>query len=424
MDLGHGEIPIEGYLSCDWHDREIERVWKKTWQIACREEDIPNEGDVHVYQVSNMSALIVRVAPDEIKAYPNACLHRANLLRSADGNVREIRCPFHGFCWRLDGSLVEIPSQWDFPHLDEAALSLPEFKVSRWEGFVFLNMNPSAISLEEYLGDMIADVNNIANPQFSRRWKNVAGRKPVRCNWKVALEAFIEVLHVSYVHPHALLWGADTNSQYNTYPGQRHWNRMVVPGLVPSPNYETDYEEQDIIDSMFDGFKLDGSMEVPQVAESSTARATFADFYRHQLLNFMGVDGSEISDAQLLDTIEWFIFPNSLLIGGVMQSMLFRFFPYKKDPDSCIIDITWLPPVGGDAPIPPAGKLVELDFDDQWATVSEFGGAGVFLDQDEVCMPKVQQGLHSTVMDGLKPGLYQESRLRHFHQTLDEYMQG
>ena len=47
----------------------------------------------------------MRSEPDEIKAYPNACLHRGRQLKQYDGHCTEIRCPFHGFAWNLDGSL-------------------------------------------------------------------------------------------------------------------------------------------------------------------------------------------------------------------------------------------------------------------------------------------------------------------------------
>ena len=53
---------------------------------------------------------IMRSAPDTIKAFPNACLHRGRQLKQYDGNCSEIRCPFHGFAWHLDGSLQDVPA--------------------------------------------------------------------------------------------------------------------------------------------------------------------------------------------------------------------------------------------------------------------------------------------------------------------------
>ena len=39
------DIPIDRYFSKAWHDQEVEKVWRKTWQLACRVELIPDVGD-------------------------------------------------------------------------------------------------------------------------------------------------------------------------------------------------------------------------------------------------------------------------------------------------------------------------------------------------------------------------------------------
>src|SRR6516225_1706978 len=70
------ELPIDRYIERDWHEREKERLWKRVWQLACREEHIPQVGDYIVYEIAGRSYLVIRSAPDEIRAYPNACLHR------------------------------------------------------------------------------------------------------------------------------------------------------------------------------------------------------------------------------------------------------------------------------------------------------------------------------------------------------------
>jgi nitrite reductase/ring-hydroxylating ferredoxin subunit len=83
--------------------------------------------------------LLVRTAPDEIKAYRNACLHRGRKLRETHGRgAINLRCAFHGWCWNNDGSLKEIPCEWDFPDIDTADYDLPEAKVDTWQGFVYL----------------------------------------------------------------------------------------------------------------------------------------------------------------------------------------------------------------------------------------------------------------------------------------------
>ncbi|MEM7020432.1 MAG: Rieske 2Fe-2S domain-containing protein, partial [Pseudomonadota bacterium] len=114
-DMGHNEFPAERYTSKEWHDKEVEHLWKKVWQFTCREEDIPEPGDHYRYDIAGMSFLVVRTESGDIKAYPNACLHRGRMLKEHDGRASELRCPFHGFCWHLDGRLKDVPARWDFP---------------------------------------------------------------------------------------------------------------------------------------------------------------------------------------------------------------------------------------------------------------------------------------------------------------------
>ena len=122
------------YFDPEFHRLEVERVWGRTWQMACREEQIPEVGACVVYEVADWSLIVVRTAPDEIRAYHNSCLHRGTQLRTSPGRVKNFRCPYHGFTWSLDGTLEEIPAEWDFPHIDRADFGLPEAQVGRGEG--------------------------------------------------------------------------------------------------------------------------------------------------------------------------------------------------------------------------------------------------------------------------------------------------
>ena len=111
VDFGNGDISIDRYISKAYHDMEVEKVWRKTWQWACRLEDIPNVGDHVVYEIVNDSLIVVRTGPNpqDIRAYINACLHRGTQLRTEGGCVKQFRCPFHGFTWGLDGCLKHVP---------------------------------------------------------------------------------------------------------------------------------------------------------------------------------------------------------------------------------------------------------------------------------------------------------------------------
>ncbi len=134
------KVPLERYTSQAFHDLEVEKVWKKVWQFACREEEIPEPGDHTVYEIAEMQVLIVRGEDRQIRAFPNTCRHRGRALKDRAGRSDDLRCPFHGWTWNLDGSLKEVPCRWDFPHVERDEYHLPVYRSATWGGFVFINL--------------------------------------------------------------------------------------------------------------------------------------------------------------------------------------------------------------------------------------------------------------------------------------------
>jgi nitrite reductase/ring-hydroxylating ferredoxin subunit len=92
--LGDEDLAIDAYTSPEHHRREVEKVWRRAWQVACREEDLPRVGDRVVYDVGDDSLVVVRAAADRIRAFHNACLHRGTRLCDAAGSGGALRCPF------------------------------------------------------------------------------------------------------------------------------------------------------------------------------------------------------------------------------------------------------------------------------------------------------------------------------------------
>jgi hypothetical protein len=86
--LGDHDIPNARYISRHYHELEVERLWKRVWQFACREEQLPHVGSHVVYEIAGLSFIVVRSAPDQIKAYYNACLHRGRQLKDQSGRCR------------------------------------------------------------------------------------------------------------------------------------------------------------------------------------------------------------------------------------------------------------------------------------------------------------------------------------------------
>lgn len=402
------------YFDPEFHRLEVERVWGRTWQMACREEQIPEVGDSLVYEIADWSLIVARTAPGEIRAFHNSCLHRGTQLRTRPGNVAKgFRCPYHGMTWNLDGTLREIPCDWDFPQIDEAEFCLPEAQVGSWGGFVFLNVDRAAPPLEEYLEDLPW---HFADWPLEDRYLAAHIVRTMPCNWKVALEAFIEAYHTMAVHPQLLPTAADSMTEYDVYGP--HVSRMITAVGVSSDHLENKLDDLEIVRAMLGSKDADIEIE-----PGATARRVIGDRVRASLLKRTGRDHSHLTDAETLDGVEYFLFPNFMPWAGLVTPFAYRFRPDGNDPDSCVIDIMVLEPLPEGAPRPPAAETRVIGPDESWSDAPELGVFGRVFNQDGSTFARVQRGLRASVKATTTLSSYQESRIRHFHATLDQYLQ-
>jgi hypothetical protein len=135
-----------------------------------------------------------------------------------------------------------------------------------------------------------------------------------------------------------------------------------------------------------------------------------------------GLDLSKLTDAEALDGIEYFLFPNLMVWAGYLTPFVYRFRPEGNDPDRCVIDILKLEPLPESGERPPPAPTRYLGPGETWADVPELGPFGRVFNQDGATIGRVQRGLKASVAPRLNLSQYQESRIRHFHATLDAYL--
>ena len=411
------EVPRERYISKEFFDLEIERMWPRVWQIACREEQIPEVGDCLLYDSPGASLIIVRSADDTIKAFYNTCLHRGMRLCHADTNVRQLRCPYHGFTWNLDGSLARVPAKWDFPYLDEAGFTLPEARVGRWGGFVFVNRDPAAPPLETYLANL---------PAHFARWPRedvylaIQIRKVIKANWKACIEGFVEAFHVAELHAQALPFGGDVSTQYDVWPGNETISRFLEPSGVQCADYPTELSQQQIFSAMI---RTMAGGEAPALAPGQTARAAMAELSRTTMSGLDGRDYAGLTDTEALDPAQYSIFPNIVLFRSLGFPYAYRFLPLRDDPHSSHFDFMIFRPKPTDgSPLPEVQHIV-LGPEDTYTDCGAFPPwLGHIYDQDAGGLGMVQEGLRAGPSRPLLLSRYQEVRIRHLHQTLSRYV--
>ncbi len=414
--LGDVDVPYTNYTSAANAAAEHEHVWGKAWQWACHVDHIPEPGDFYVYDVGHHSALVLRTDDGTIKAYYNACMHRGTQLRRPGtcGFARQLKCPFHGWTWSLDGELIDLPDRWDFPHVSDESHRLAEMPVGVFAGFVWVNFDPDAEPLESYLGVLPA---HFAEFGIEHRYIETHVRKRLPCNWKAAIEAFLEAYHVRETHATGQL-GDEVTTQYDVFPP--NVSRFIHTTALDSPQRPTKRTEAEILAAAGGSRSRTAPQDLP---EGIRARDVIAQHVQAEMGQTYGHDFSHLSQSITLDSIEYFCFPNAFFFPGLQLSMIYRFRPDPTSVDHSFFDLVMMRPRPGDgrkAPAPP--DVMEIDIDDSYSLAEGLGALGRVYDQDTANMAAQTRGFRASAKRGQTLGNYQEVRARYLQQRVRDHV--
>lgn len=213
--LGTEPVPTEPCISPEYFELERERVFKKVWLYVGRVEEIPNPGNYLMKELpsARTSVVIVRRKDETIRAFHNICSHRGNkLVWESVGTCRGyFFCKFHGWTYDSQGQLVNVPDEEMFNDFRKSEHGLISVTADVWEGFIFINVDPHpAQTLSQYLGKLGTRLSGFP---YSQMTASYAYRAELKCNWKIALDAFSEAYHVNSVH---------RNSYPDTFTGKNN----------------------------------------------------------------------------------------------------------------------------------------------------------------------------------------------------------
>jgi nitrite reductase/ring-hydroxylating ferredoxin subunit len=412
------------YTSPQFGALELERLWARVWQVACREEEVAEVGDYCEYLIGDQSILVVRSDPDVIGAYHNTCLHRGTRLAEGSGHFDDghIRCRYHAWCYDLGGQLTDVVDAEEFAPMPQG-VRLGAVRVDRWGGFVWVSLDPAAAPLLEYLDPLPT----LLAPYHLDRMRIRASLSTVLpANWKVVVDAFNEGYHVQGTHPQILPWTDDVSLDYEALGIHSHYGRLpnARRTLRPSPRLglgEGEYDEGEILASFVAGlgglFYEDERALVDSVLSAPSDGGTLLSRYqkgRRELLALRGVAVEEFADDQLTSADDVYFFPN--MVGPIYPgtAIVFRVRPNALDPDSSIKD-TWF------LECPRQGEVhrrARRRFYPDW-TEHDWG---LITNQDYANMEHVQIGLKSRGGQGLRLNRRQESNVLHMHRMIDRYL--
>ena len=247
-------------------------------------------------------------------------------------------------------------------------LTLPAVSVGVWAGFVFINPDPDAEPLSDFLGEL---PDHFERWHLEDRYVQAHVAKVVRCNWKVAMEAFAEGYHVSATHPQGVVYVMDPGSQIDIYGNFAAPDQSVGQAIALLPWEPT---EEEILRGMLD--VREGEPLPITLAPGQTARAAMAAAARVRWAPVLGDRVEDHCDAELVDHFNYTVFPNIHPWGG-FNRIVYRFRPDGDDHQTSIFEVMFVTPFAGERP-PPA-PVRWLGPDDPWTTATELDSLGMVL---------------------------------------------
>jgi len=230
-------LPVWCYTSEAFYRREVERIWHKAWNFIGAADRLCLPGDYFTITFAGVPIIVLRGAEGEFRAFANSCRHRGSALLDGSGNCRLIVCPYHSWSYHLDGALAAAPEMHKTHNFNPADNALVPLALDSWGGFLFINFDPNAAPLADYLGDLPNKVGPYRLDQMAcvRRKEYV-----MECNWKLFVENAKESYHIATVHRQTInkyasarssgYWVEEANGQYCITFAQHEGSMALLKG--------------------------------------------------------------------------------------------------------------------------------------------------------------------------------------------------
>jgi phenylpropionate dioxygenase-like ring-hydroxylating dioxygenase large terminal subunit len=426
VDAEH--VPVARYYSREFFELEKEKLWPHVWQMAAREEELPDPGDFVEYEIVGNSILIIRQQDGSVKALHNACRHRGTELGAGSGRFPggQIVCPFHGWRWNINGQCSHVFGREGFSEevLQTKDIALRECLVETWAGHVWINMDLNAPPLMEALSpaNRVLDMVGASNWRV-KWWKEVI----LNCNWKLAQEAFFEGYHLKATHPQ--LYRIDQD-----YDDETDWMSVAYKALAnghgifqsgdAKPSYGGAAFDLDFLDMMKtlnvgqDAMQLErditimeavaGQMSPKDPAFPAAAMQALFEYWEEANIpappmtaEVMKMWGGDVH-----------LFPNYIMLPSFVNGLAYRSRPYNDDPEWCRFELWSLTtyPVGAEPGRAQLQGRYDKDDTDNW---------GLIPRQDIANLERMQRGIRSQSMTEQRLSKMWEMTISNMHQELD-----
>jgi choline monooxygenase len=192
-------LPWSWYSDPEVLRREQERIFRGAWQYVCPADLVAEPGAYCAGRAGDVPVLVVRDRDGTLRAFLNVCRHRGSVVAEGNGRRETLQCRYHAWTYDLDGTLRSAPRAEREPGLDTEGVALLPLAVGTWGPLVFVNPNVEAEALANSLApvaELVAREVDLRSLRFRRR-----DEFELSCNWKVAVENYLECYHCPVAHP-------------------------------------------------------------------------------------------------------------------------------------------------------------------------------------------------------------------------------
>lgn len=188
------------YTNPELFELEYDAFFLRRWQFVGHVNEVAEIGDFMTADIGRDNVIVIRGKDEALRAFQNVCRHRGSRLLDGTGNCRGvIKCPYHGWTYKLDGSLLGVPLEENFPDFDRSEYGLHEVQLDVFHGFVFVRVRGDGPGVAEEFAhtgryfELFDVANYVPCMQGDTQIWNV--------NWKVAWDNYLENYHIAVGHP-------------------------------------------------------------------------------------------------------------------------------------------------------------------------------------------------------------------------------
>jgi phenylpropionate dioxygenase-like ring-hydroxylating dioxygenase large terminal subunit len=404
--------PKGRYVDPDFYRLEADRLWSRTWQMACRHEEIPQPFDFTTYEILDRSVILVRQEDGSVTAVQNACRHRGVQVAQGRGTCGSgFTCPFHGWCYGPDGTNTAVTQRRTFSdhNLQPGDLDLRPVRCETWGGCAWINLDADAPPLRDCIEPFATVMDAWQLESMHPEWW-YAFRLPV--NWKLAEEAFMEQYHVIESHPQLVDMRRFPPKDPTRFDPQAWLDAEIRYLHIMNEGMAGMVHARDVdVAERLRGIELPAEFGLAVKTWNRTLNDAVVQWHRDE--GYTIPDLNELDDQGLNEPMGY-CFPHFFVLPMYSSASSYRFRPLG--PEETLMEIWSLTrfPEGEDPP--------RLQVPDVWDC--DDPRVPPIPTQDFSNLPRQQRGLHNAGFEYMRFSEQAEGGIINFERTVDGFLAG